>query len=551
MLSFIAKPIVWISDFSKNRKVKKHIAKKWSTAVKAGKDKDYKSSSMLWGEIAGETPDDFLVYYNWGLCYSLWAEEDNNSVDDIHQIYSNACDKYEKASALRIKFKTIQGRLYFNWGSALSKWALKTNQDVETKLLKACDQFQRSLSFRPKYFDAHCNYGIANLKLAEMGGSREMEYLQKAEDIFGKAIKLRPYNWDANYNYAFVLACLGRKDQNKTKELLSRAVEYYKKTFFRNPNAFDTFNQLSMVYLDLAKLGGPDMEEYFYESCRNAAEAADRKPEEVNPFYIAGTAMYEWGKASGDDGTDKILGSLKYFVRAEAIKPTYRIYLNWAAALSELGRRVKENKWNFFQDAVSKLKKAEQLQPDDYLIHYNCGTTLSLMARTAGQDAPQYYQSACDSYQKAARLNPDIPAIFYNWGQAFTRWGLFLKNNNDHLFQSACDKYEQAIQLKSDYCNAYVTWGATLLSWGKTGGEEKLNQAEVKLLEAEGIKKGAGAYNLASLFALRGNEEKCKQWLKVGEEAGTLETREVAMKDEDLASVLDKDWFKAIRWKGE
>ena len=61
MLSFITKPIGWISNFSKNRKVKKGIAQKWKRAVKAGKDKDYKASSVLWNEIAEEAPDNFWV----------------------------------------------------------------------------------------------------------------------------------------------------------------------------------------------------------------------------------------------------------------------------------------------------------------------------------------------------------------------------------------------------------------------------------------------------------------------------------------------------------
>ena len=43
------------------------------------------------------------------------------------------------------------------------------------------------------------------------------------------------------------------------------------------------------------------------------------------------------------------------------------------------------------------------------------------------------------------------------------------------------------------------------------------------------------------------DEKECREWLKVGEKAGTLVTREHAMADDDLASVRGKEWFKEIK----
>ena len=82
--------------------------------------------------------------------------------------------------------------------------------------------------------------------------------------------------------------------------------------------------------------------------------------------------------------------------------------------------------------------------------------------------------------------------------------------------------------------------------------EEKLMQAEKKLLlfQTEIKMESFGAYMLACIYALRGNEAECKRWLQVGEAAGTLwRTREEAMEEEAFASMRDKEWFKAIRWK--
>lgn len=113
----------------------------------------------------------------------------------------------------------------------------------------------------------------------------------------------------------------------------------------------------------------------------------------------------------------------------------------------------------------------------------------------------------------------------------------------------------EIITIKPDEYWAWNNWGLSFLDLSKKKeGKEKekfLQEAREKLLRAEQIKKGTGAYNLACIAAEENNEEECKEWLKTGEEAGTLQTREFAMKDDDLKAYWDKDWFKAIKWKGE
>ncbi len=132
-----------------------------------------------------------------------------------------------------------------------------------------------------------------------------------------------------------------------------------------------------------------------------------------------------------------------------------------------------------------------------------------------------------------------------------------LKKGKDaeKLFNQAIEKSKKAIDIKPDFWRAYDKWGLALLYLAKLKGgkdaEDLLKQAEEKCLKAESIKTGEGAYNLACVYALRDNEDKCQEWLKVGEKAGTLGTREHAMADDDLKSIRDKDWFKKLRWKGE
>jgi len=168
------------------------------------------------------------------------------------------------------------------------------------------------------------------------------------------------------------------------------------------------------------------------------------------------------------------------------------------------------------------------------------------------------YQSAAESFEKIVeQLKFEDSAVYSNWGVALydlakTKQG----DEADKLFALACEKFEKATKIKPDYHNAYNNWGGGLLHWAvqKEGDKRKklLEEAEEKCLKAEEIRTGEGAYNLGCVFALLGDEKQCRKWLKVGEKAGTLPSREEAMKDSDLKSVVrNKDWFKQLRWEGE
>ncbi len=168
------------------------------------------------------------------------------------------------------------------------------------------------------------------------------------------------------------------------------------------------------------------------------------------------------------------------------------------------------------------------------------------------------YETTADCYRQIVEdlKEENNSAIYNNWGLALSILGRSKKGKEaEELFNQAIEKYEKALELDPDDSEIYENWGLALLYLAKLKGgkdaEELFKQAEEKCLKAESIKTGGGAYNLACVYAVWGNKDKCQEWLKVGEKAGTLLTLEYAMGDDDLKNVRDKDWFKKIRWKGE
>jgi tetratricopeptide (TPR) repeat protein len=135
-------------------------------------------------------------------------------------------------------------------------------------------------------------------------------------------------------------------------------------------------------------------------------------------------------------------------------------------------------------------------------------------------------------------------------------WSHALRLSNEGKYEEACDKYAEIVKINPDIHEIYHNWCIALLELAKSKKgtpeyEGLLEQAEEKSLKAESLKKGIGAYNLACIYALRNNKEKCREWLSAGQEAGTLVTREHAIKDSDLDSVKNEPWFKEIKLRGE
>ena len=227
----------------------------------------------------------------------------------------------------------------------------------------------------------------------------------------------------------------------------------------------------------------------------------------------------------------------------------------WGRALIQQAiRKNEEAGEGLLGKACEKLERAIKIKADNWETCFDCGYAFCLLASVRDNiEAEALFKRACDKFEMALKIEPANCTVLSYLGYTLSRWAE-RKDGEEakELFAEAHQKYEQAAELKPDDFANLNSWGGSLLEQAdkETGKKRKdlLEEARKKFLKAEDIKQASGAYNLACMCGLEEDEDGCRRWLEIGEDAGSLPNRERAMTDDDLESVRDKEWFAEIRW---
>lgn len=178
------------------------------------------------------------------------------------------------------------------------------------------------------------------------------------------------------------------------------------------------------------------------------------------------------------------------------------------------------------------------------------GNNLLAEAETRdGVEADKLFEQAYEKYKAAVGIKPDSHEALYNWGNALAEQA-DTKTGEDavYLCEQAINKFKFAIEIEPNHSFALGNCGATLLDLAKMKeGQETVklfDEAKEMCIRAESVLPGSGAYNLACINAMQGQELECREWLEKWRDTGHLPPREHIEKDSDLESVRDSDWFK-------
>lgn len=169
---------------------------------------------------------------------------------------------------------------------------------------------------------------------------------------------------------------------------------------------------------------------------------------------------------------------------------------------------------------------------------------------SGGAEVDSTFENAYKKFSSAAILDPGNANIFHSWGltlydQADRKEGKQAKD----LYKAACEKFEKALELDPNNAKVLNDWGAILMRQARDKPDARhsdvfYEKAKEKILAANDLKPGIGAYNIACLHSLRGEQEECRKYLNQAKETGNLPEKGYLKIDKDLDNAKDKDWFQ-------
>ena len=257
---------------------------------------------------------------------------------------------------------------------------------------------------------------------------------------------------------------------------------------------------------------------------------------------------------SGEGGARLYEEAIDNFRRAAELNPTlHEALTNWGAALGDLAKaKASEEGDRLYGEAIQKCEAALKVRPGSHEALINWGNALRGLAGTkAGEEAEKLYREATQKYEAALKVRPGSHEALINWGAtlgdlAKTKAG----KEADRLYGEAIQKYEAALKFKPDSYEALTNWASALIYLGRTkGGSEReslLNEALQKCRAAAAIRSGEGAYNMACIYALKGDAGEALSHLGAALMAKPTPSRGHILEDTDLDSIKSTSEFREL-----
>ncbi|HVM60328.1 MAG TPA: tetratricopeptide repeat protein [Verrucomicrobiae bacterium] len=317
----------------------------------------------------------------------------------------------------------------------LTSLTIQRNRDYGSELLI----WQDTVEKRPNNPRAHCNFGLALVKLGKP---------QAAVGHYEQALRLKPDYAEAHNNLGIALVQLGK---------LQEAVGHYEQALRIRPDYAGAHNNLGLDLVQLGRL--PEAIGHWEQAVRIQPDYAEARNNLGNALLQAGKvpeaiAQYEQALRINPDLADahENLGvALVQAGRVEEAIGQYQQSLqidpqNADAHISLGNIFLQEGKLG---EAIGHYEQAARIRPDSAEAHCNLGTALMGQGRLP---------EAIGQYEQALRIKPDLADAQYNLGIALMGQG---------RASEAIGHYEQALRIKPDEADVHYNLGVALEQAGR------------------------------------------------------------------------------------
>ncbi len=486
------------------------LLKQATTLTGLEADALFSASLAEYEQAARLDPRDPIPLVNWGNALGRMALTLDSTKRD--KLLRDAADKLSRAAALK-----DDPRTYSSWGEVLRRLAAdKPFVQARALLADAASKFARAGELGDRNPETYNNWGIVTTEMFEyVRGQELLVLLDTAENHFRKALDLQPNHVSSILNLSKCLVDHVRQQPDADNaKLLDEAESLLERALALPP--LQPYG-LGKVYADLAeviahkafKSSGKSRSTLFDRALATAEIASDRDRDSAFVWYVWGWIFGLMADVETDPGRKDsllILAEEKWSQALSIDSADYLTIVGWATALLTL--RKGKTRLATLQKAESLLRLLLPTYGEDFAVNNFLGHTLVEIASLdkTRPDRASLIAEADGVLRKAAAIRPGdfAPLVDIAW--------------------ILIDKAELDPTNRRTY----------------------FDEATKLLKTANEIKVGVGAYFLACMYALDGNEQGCREMLELGRESKALPDKETLEAEADLGDFRSRQWFKDL-----